>query len=133
MRGRDVLILMTARGVPGNVHTYTHLIPGRDVLTLMTARGVPGNVYTYTNLIDACAKAAAEKEAEEFFAEMEAAGVAPNVVTFAALTSLHARTARLGNRAAPAKALRMLDRMRAAGVVPNAHAFGAAVDALRCI
>ena len=32
-----------------------------------------------------------------------------------------------GDRAAPAKALKLLDRMRAAGVVPNAHAFGAAV------
>ena len=32
-----------------------------------------------------------------------------------------------GDRAAPAKALKLLGQMRAAGVVPNAHAFGAAV------
>ena len=33
-----------------------------------------------------------------------------------------------GDRAAPAKALKLLSQMRAVGVVPNAHAFGAAVS-----
>ena len=42
---------------------------------------------------------------------------------------MYARTARAGDRAAPSKALRTLDRMRAAGVQPNVHAYGAAVDA----
>ena len=52
---------------------------GRQVLSLMKERGVQGNVHTYTNLIDTCAKAAAETEAEEALAEMEAAGTKPSL------------------------------------------------------
>jgi pentatricopeptide repeat protein len=110
-----------------NVECYTTLVKAlgalrrpREAVRLlgeMRARAVAPGLWTYNAVIAACVRGGRLDWAREVLAEMAAAGVRPNVVSWNTIIDWHARQKKGAGRLAGAAAA--FAEMKAAGVQPN--------------
>lgn len=132
--GKQLLELMTERGVRANAMCYTSLIKictvsddldsALAVWELMKQRQVRPDVHVFTSLLAACAiKRGNEEKAEALLKEMEQFGVEPNLHLYSALIDVYAKTTNIS------RAFATLEAMVQKDMRPNVWTFSTLIDA----